>query len=134
MAEAVGKAVFLRKSGNFPDLLSACQHLNLSLGILARLALHLTAVAGYNLIAAILPRQGDSRLGCALVLDAGNHRTHFLILLPLKREVLKSVEYVLFDIEDLTSQPCRAFRASFPYPVRKLLSPAFSFSPLSSRP
>ena len=50
------------------------------MGILAGLALHLTMVAEYNLIAAILTGANDSGLGLALVLGAGNHRPHFLIV------------------------------------------------------
>jgi len=58
-------------------------------------------VAGYDLIAAVLPGPDDSGLGNALVLDAEHHRPHFFIIPNLERVVFESVELVQFDIDDL---------------------------------
>ena len=69
--------------------------------ISGKLAGLLAAVAGHDLIAAILTGTDDSRLGNALVLDAGHHSPHFFIVPDLKGMVLEGVELIQLDIYDL---------------------------------
>lgn len=65
----------------------------------------LAAVAGHDLIAAILTGTDDSGLGNALVLDAGHHSPHFFIIPNLKGMVLEGVEFIQLDIDDLLLAP-----------------------------
>ena len=51
------------------------------------------AVAGHDLIAAILTGTDNSGLGHALVLDAGHHSSHFFIVPDFKGMVLEGVEH-----------------------------------------
>ena len=70
-----------------------------------KLAGFLAAVAGHDLIAAILTGTDDSGLGHALVLDAGHHSPHFFIIPDFKGMVLEGVELVQLDIDDLLLAP-----------------------------
>ena len=70
-----------------------------------KLAGFLAAVAGHDLIAAILTGTDDSGLGHALVLDAGHHSPHFFIVSDFKGMVLEGVELVQLDIDDLLLAP-----------------------------
>lgn len=65
----------------------------------------LAAVAGHDLIAAILTGTDDSGLGNALVLDTGHHSPHFFIIPNLKGMVLEGVEFIQLDIDDLLLAP-----------------------------
>ena len=51
------------------------------------------AVAGHDLIAAILTGTDNSGMGHALVLDAGHHSSHFFIVPDFKGMVLEGVEH-----------------------------------------
>ena len=78
----------------------------------------LAAVAGHDLIAAILTA-GRTIAGWVtpLSLDAGHHSPHFFIIPDFKGMVLEGVEFVQLDIDDLLLAPAwsipLAFRAGF---------------------
>lgn len=70
----------------------------------------LAAVAGHDLIAAVLTGPYNGGLGDALVLDAGDHSPHFLIVADLERVVLEGVEVGQLQIDDLLVPPAGRLR------------------------
>src|SRR5699024_12622394 len=65
--------LFFFQSSDIPDISTLSLHDALPI-LPGKLAGLLAAVAGYDLIAAVLPGPDDSGLGNALVLDAEHHR------------------------------------------------------------
>ncbi len=73
--------------------------------ISGKLAGLLAAVAGHDLIAAILTGRTIAGWVTPFVLDAGHHSPHFFIVSDFKGMVLEGVELVQLDIDDLLLAP-----------------------------
>ena len=94
-----GLAFHQPRGGYGPSLLPASGQLGL-----------LAAVAGHDLIAAVLTGPYNGGLGDALVLDAGDHSPHFLVVADLEGMVLEGVELGQLQVDDLLVPPAGRLR------------------------